>query len=62
MFDEVALEVGEVLGHGDALLLTLHEGTEAGRDVDVDAEDVVDLLLELRRMGCLAENTDFAGL
>ena len=56
------LEVCKVLSHGDALLLTLHKGSEAGRDVNIDAEDIVNFLLELSGMGRLAEHTDFARL
>ena len=56
------LEVCKVLSHRDALLLTLHKGSEAGRDVDIDAEDIVNFLLELSGMGRLAEHADFARL
>ena len=57
---QIALEVVEALGHRDALLLALHKGTETGRDVDVDTEDVVHLFLELRRMCRLAEDANLS--
>ena len=62
LLHEVGLEVLEVLRHGDALLLALHEGLQASGYLDVGREDGVDLLLELGRMGGLAEDTDFARL
>ena len=61
LIHQILLEVCKVLSHGDALLFALHEGTESGRDVNIDAEDIVYLLLELRGMGRLAEDTNFTG-
>ena len=62
LIHQILLEVCKVLCHWDTLLLALHEGTESGRDVDVDTENIVHLLLELRRMSSLAEDTHFARL
>ncbi len=38
LLHEVSLEVLEVFRHGDALLLTLHEGLQTGGNLDVGAE------------------------
>ena len=62
LIHQVLLEIVKFFRHRRALLLALHEGSEAGWDIDVDAEDVVDLLLELGGMGRLAEDTHFAWL
>ena len=62
MREQILLEICEVLRHGNTLFLSLHEGSEAIGDLDVDAEDLVHLLLELGRMGRLAEDTNLAFL
>ena len=53
---------GRHVAHMERKLLTLHESSETSWDVNVDAEDIIYLLLELSRMGRLAEYTDFARL
>lgn len=62
LIHQIAFEVCKTLSHGDALFLLLHKGTETCWDIDIDAEDIVYLFLELRRMGRLAEDTDFSRL
>ena len=59
---EELFEVGKAAGHGDALLGAFHEGLQAGGDGHVDAQDGVDLLLELGGVGGLAEDAGLAGL
>ena len=55
---EILLKVGEVFRHCDTLFLALHECSEALGTLNVDAENLVNLLLELGRMGCFTEDTD----
>ena len=57
LFQQVLLEVLEVLAHCHALLLTFHEGSKAVGNLDVGAQDAVDFLFELRRVSRLAEDT-----
>ena len=54
---QIVFEIGKVLAHLYALFLTLHEGTQTGRNLDVGTQNAVHLLLELSRMSCLAEHT-----
>jgi hypothetical protein len=54
------LEGIEVLGHLDALLLTLHEFCKAGWNFDVGSEDAIHLLLELGWMSGLQEDANLA--
>jgi len=52
------LEVAELLGHADALLLAFHEGGEAFGDVDLYVDGRLYCFLELCGMCCLAEYAD----
>ena len=54
------LEVGKVLRHRDRLLLALHEGTQALGDADFPADDALDGVAELCRMGGLKEHAVLA--
>ena len=56
------LEGIEVLGHLDALLLTLHEFSKTGWNFDVGSEDAVYLLLELGWMSGLQEDANLTWL
>ena len=62
MIHQIFLEIIEVLGHRDTLFLTLHKGNETVWNLNIDTEDIIDLLLELRRMGGFAEHSHFARL
>ena len=44
------------------MLLTTHEGSKALRNLYVDAQNIVYLLLELSRVSCLAEHSNLASL
>ena len=59
MCHEVGLEVGEVGGEGDALLLAAHEGLQLLGDGEVDAEDAVYGVLEFCWMCGLEEDACF---
>ena len=56
------LEVGKILRQGNTLFLTFHKGLQTLRNCDVGTQNLVDLLLELSRVGGLAEDTDLARL
>ena len=60
-FQEELLEGMEVVGHGDGLLLALHEGGEAGGDFHVGVADVVHYLLELGWVCGFQEEAYLAG-
>ena len=60
--EQILLEVGKILTHGDALFLASHEGSQTIRNCNVDTQNLIYLFLELGRMSCLAEDTIFTFL
>ena len=62
MFHQICLEVCKLLAHPDALLLAFHECFQSGGNLDVCAQNVVHLLLELGRVSRLAEHANLSWL